>query len=102
MLEDIPHIPVLYKEVVESFKDIEDGVVVDCTMGYGGHSALLLENLKEIKLIGIDQDKTAIEFSTNRLKPFKDRVEIRKGRFSEVLIEILDTKFLSQYSSADY
>ena len=90
LLNNSPHIPVLYKEVVKSFKDIEDGVVVDCTMGYGGHSALLLENLKEKKLIGIDQDKTAIEFSTNRLKPFKDRVEIRKGRFSEVLKEILD------------
>jgi 16S rRNA (cytosine1402-N4)-methyltransferase len=86
----IPHIPVLYKEVTEIFKDIKDGVIVDCTMGYAGHSSLILQNNKNIKLIGIDQDQTAIDFSKERLKPFKDRVEIRKGRFSEVLKEISD------------
>jgi len=53
-------------------------------MGYAGHSSLILETNKNIRLIGIDQDQTAINFSTKRLEPFKERVEIRKGRFSEV------------------
>ena len=86
-----PHIPVLYNEVIDIFKEIDNGVIVDCTMGYAGHSGLILKNNPNIKLIGIDQDKTAIEFSKERLKPFKDRVEIKKGRFSEVLKEILKT-----------
>jgi 16S rRNA (cytosine1402-N4)-methyltransferase len=86
-----PHIPVLYNEVVDIFKEIDNGVIVDCTMGYAGHCGLILKNNPNIKLIGIDQDKTAIEFSKERLKPFKDRVEIKKGRFSEVLKEILKT-----------
>ena len=86
-----PHIPVLYNEVVDIFKEIDNGVIVDCTMGYAGHSSLILKNNPNIKLIGIDQDKTAIEFSKERLKPFKDRVEIKKRRFSEVLKEILKT-----------
>jgi len=90
--ENTPHIPVLYKEVVQSFKGIKGGVIVDCTMGYGGHSSLLLENYPDIKLIGIDQDQTAIDFSTKRLKPFGNRVKIKKGRFSEVLKEILNEK----------
>ncbi len=90
MSENIPHIPVLYNEVLESFAHIDKGVVVDCTMGYGGHSSLLLEHNPNIELIGIDQDKTAIEFSTKRLAKYGNRVEIRKGRFSDVLKNILD------------
>lgn len=87
-MQDIPHIPVLYREVEETFKDIHDGIIIDCTMGYAGHSSLILETNKNIKLIGIDQDQTAIDFSTKRLEPFKDRVEIKKGRFSLMAEEI--------------
>ncbi len=90
MIQDIPHIPVLYREVLAAFDDVEDGIIVDCTMGYGGHSALLLENKPHIKLIGIDQDQTAIDFSTQRLSIYKDRVSIKKGRFSKVIKEILE------------
>jgi len=88
-LQEIPHIPVLYREVMEVFSDIEDGIVIDCTMGYGGHSSMILKANPNIKLIAIDQDQTAIDFSTNRLAEFGDRVSIRKGRFSSVIKEIL-------------
>ena len=88
-VQNIPHIPVLYREVVELFQDLESGVVIDCTMGYGGHSSMILEANPNIKLIAIDQDETAIEFSTKRLEPYKERVEIKKGRFSQVIKEIL-------------
>ncbi len=96
MIQDIPHIPVLYREVLEAFDDVQDGIIVDCTMGYGGHSSLLLENKPNIKLIGIDQDQTAIDFSTQRLSVFGDRVEIKKGRFSKVIKEILEEYDISQ------
>jgi len=89
-VQDIPHIPVLYREVVTAFKDITDGIIIDCTMGYGGHSSLLLEENPNIKLIAIDQDQTAIDFSTRRLASFGERVTIKKGRFSEVIKEILN------------
>jgi 16S rRNA (cytosine1402-N4)-methyltransferase len=95
-MQDIPHIPVLYREVLSAFDDVEDGIIVDCTMGYGGHSSLLLENKPNIKLIGIDQDQTAIDFSTKRLSSFSDRVQIKKGRFSKVIKEILQENDPSQ------
>lgn len=95
-MENIPHIPVLYREVVDTFNDIKEGIIIDCTMGYGGHSSLILENNPNIKLIAIDQDQTAIDFSSKRLKPFGDRVEIRKGRFSNVIKDIL-----REYNSED-
>jgi len=80
-----PHIPVLYNEVVEVFSDLKSGYIIDCTLGYGGHSEALLKNLSNIKLIGIDQDSEALEFSKKRLKSFKKRVVFEKGRFSSVI-----------------
>ncbi len=88
-MSEIPHIPVLYREVVDAFAGIEEGVIVDCTMGYGGHSSMLLEANEKIRLIGIDQDQTAIDFSSKRLAPFGDRARIKKGRFSDVIKTII-------------
>ena len=95
-MQEIPHIPVLYREVVDAFNNLGDGIVIDCTMGYGGHSSLILESNPNIKLIAIDQDQTAIDFSTKRLEKFGERVSIRKGRFSSVIKEIL-----SEVNAAD-
>ena len=89
-MQDIPHIPVLYREVIDTFSNIESGIIIDCTMGYGGHSSMILEANPNIKLIAIDQDQTAIDFSTERLAKYGKRVSIRKGRFSNVIKEILE------------
>jgi len=88
-VQEIPHTPVLYREVVDTFDGIQEGIVIDCTMGYGGHSSLLLESNPHIRLIAIDQDQTAIDFSTKRLAKYGERVSIKKGRFSKVIEEIL-------------
>ncbi len=88
-VQETPHIPVLYREVVDAFAPCDKGILVDCTMGYGGHSSLLLDNKPSVSLIGIDQDPTAIAFSSQRLAPYDDRVEIRQGRFSEVAREVM-------------
>ena len=88
-MQNIPHIPVLYREVVTAFENIDEGIIIDCTMGYGGHSSMILDANPNIKLIAIDQDQTAIDFSSKRLEKYGDRVEIRKGRFSNVIKDIL-------------
>lgn len=89
-MQNIPHVPVLYREVIDAFKDIDSGVVIDCTMGYGGHSSMILEANPHAKLIAIDQDQTAIDFSTQRLEKYNGRVEIKKGRFSAIIKDILN------------
>jgi 16S rRNA (cytosine1402-N4)-methyltransferase len=89
-LSESPHIPVLYREVIDAFAGLDEGIIVDCTMGYGGHSSMLLEANEKITLIGIDQDQTAIDFSARRLAPFGDRARIKKGRFSEVIKTIIE------------
>ena len=88
-MQNIPHVPVLYREVIETFENIKSGVVIDCTMGYGGHASMILDANPNIRLIAIDQDQTAIDFSTKRLEKYGKRVEIRKGRFSHVIKDIL-------------
>ncbi len=88
-LQNIPHVPVLYREVISTFCNLEEGVVIDCTMGYAGHSSMILDSNENIKLIAIDQDQTAIDFSKKRLHRYGDRVEIKKGRFSSVIKDII-------------
>lgn len=80
-----PHIPVLLAEVKEAFEHIEEGYIIDCTLGYGGHSEALLEAHPNITLIGCDQDEEALAFSAKRLERFKERVILEHGNFSTVI-----------------
>ncbi|MDD3343992.1 MAG: 16S rRNA (cytosine(1402)-N(4))-methyltransferase RsmH [Sulfurospirillaceae bacterium] len=82
---EIPHIPVLLEEVKDVFKSIEEGYIVDCTLGYGGHSEALLEQNEHIKLIGCDQDEEALNFSKTRLSRFGKRVNFEHGNFASVI-----------------
>lgn len=82
---NIPHIPVLYKETLEVFKDINDGYVIDCTTGFAGHSSGLLISNENIKLICNDQDDEALAFSKKRLEEFSSRVTFNKGNFEHVI-----------------
>ncbi|WP_428026703.1 16S rRNA (cytosine(1402)-N(4))-methyltransferase RsmH [Arcobacter sp.] len=81
----IPHIPVLYKETLKVFENIDNGYIIDCTLGYAGHSEGLLQQNSNVKLICNDQDNEALEFSKIRLEPFLDRVIFNKGNFETVL-----------------
>jgi 16S rRNA (cytosine1402-N4)-methyltransferase len=82
---NIPHIPVLYKETLEVFENIDSGYILDCTLGYAGHSEGLLKQNSNVKLICNDQDSEALEFSKKRLEPFLNRVVFNKGNFETVL-----------------
>jgi len=89
-MQKSPHIPVLYREVTEAFARCDEGIIIDCTLGYGGHTSLLLDANVKRHLVGIDQDSTAIAFSTERLESYGDRVSIRQGRFSDVAKIVLN------------
>jgi len=84
-----PHIPVLLQEVVDTFADIKEGAIIDCTLGYAGHSSAILKTNLNVSIIGIDQDITAIEYSTKRLQAFGNRVKIVQGSFGKKITEVL-------------
>ena len=84
------HLPVLAAPVLEGFAELAplleargDGLLIDCTLGGGGHSALLLEAHPRLRLIGLDQDPTARAAAAERLAPFGERVTIVPTNFAD-------------------
>lgn len=83
------HEPVLFSEVLEALEpNRDDGVLVDATVGLGGHAEALLERNPDVRLVAIDRDPEALERSRQRLGRFGDRVTFVRGRH-ESLIDIL-------------
>jgi len=80
-----PHIPVLLNEVLESFNGVPEGYFVDCTLGYAGHSFEVLKQYARLKHIGIDRDREALAFSSEKLEPFKERSILYRGTFATLL-----------------
>ncbi len=77
------HESVLLHEVIDGL-DIKDGdVVLDMTLGAGGHSLAILESGKNIRLIGIDQDDAAIAIAKETLGQWKEKITIVKGNFRD-------------------
>jgi 16S rRNA (cytosine1402-N4)-methyltransferase len=62
----------------------ENPVLVDATLGLGGHSYALLDRFPNLKIIGIDRDKSAIEQAKSRLSNFGDRIQIAHAVFDHI------------------
>ena len=65
------HVPVMLEEVVSLFSPLKDGVIVDATLGGGGHTAALLARLHDsVSILGIDRDPAAVDrmFGHGRLR----------------------------------
>ena len=84
------HVSVLLNECIENLAIKPDGIYVDGTLGLGGHSYEIASRLTTGQLIGIDRDLTAIERAGKRLEPFKERVKLVHGNFSDT-VAILDS-----------
>ena len=90
LVQAFDHVPVLAAQVMASFAALEPllqerggGLLIDCTLGGGGHSALLLEAHPSLHLVGLDQDPTARQAAAERLAPFADRVTIFATNFAD-------------------
>lgn len=70
------HYSVMQNEVLDYLvPKREDAVLVDCTLGEGGHSSLFLEKYPSLKVIGLDRDSKILEKARFRLAPYGDRFE---------------------------
>ena len=78
------HESVLEKEVIQNFNFLGGSLIVDGTLGDGGHAELLLKNTTRIRVLGIDRDVRAIERAEKRLAPFRDRITLVQGNFSDI------------------
>jgi 16S rRNA (cytosine1402-N4)-methyltransferase len=79
------HVPVFLKEVLFWLIYRRPIVILDCTVGYGGHAEMFLKSSDSaVRLIGLDQDSQAIAFSRERLMEFGERVVLRKGNYRDL------------------
>ena len=88
----IPHIPVLLERCVELLapaltRTAPDGagaVLVDATLGAGGHAERFLDRFAGLRLIGLDRDPDALDLAGRRLSRFGDRVELVRTRYDGI------------------
>ena len=86
------HTPVLLRRCCDllapAIEGRPDAVVVDATLGMGGHTEELLRRFENLTVVGLDQDAGAVEKAAERLTPFGSRIlieHVRNDRLAEVL-----------------
>jgi 16S rRNA (cytosine1402-N4)-methyltransferase len=92
MNQAFPHEPVMAEEVVGLFATVPPGLILDTTLGGGGHSAALLAANPAIGILGIDRDPAAVSAASDALSPFDGRVTIRRSRFDSLAQVVADTQ----------
>jgi len=92
-VERATHVPVLLDEVRSLLRPERGGTFVDCTLGLGGHSRMLLES-GATRVIGIDRDTDAIAIARETLAEFGDRVTFVHADYREVAA-VLETQGVS-------
>lgn len=75
------HKSVLLEECIDNLKLQDTSVVVDATLGYGGHSSEILKRVSNGFLYAFDQDQEAINYSDKRLSKIASNYEIIKSNF---------------------
>lgn len=82
------HISVLLNESISSLNLKENSIIVDATLGYGGHSSNILERIDKGYLFAFDQDSEAIRYSTDRLRHIGTNFTIIKSNFVNMKAEL--------------
>ena len=82
--EEFSHQPVMAREVVDALRPVPPGLVIDATVGGGGHGVAVLGSRPDVHLLGIDRDPDALAAAARRLAPFGARVRLVHARFDEL------------------
>lgn len=104
MVDDSPdfgHVPVLLDRCVElltpaltrNHADGAGAVLLDATLGAGGHAERFLTDLPGLRLIGLDRDPSALEIARARLAPFADRVTLVHTRYDGIAAALAESGY---------
>ncbi len=85
---EIKHKSVLLNECIDNLLLKDNSVIVDCTLGYGGHSSEILKRINKGFLFAFDQDMDAIKYSTDRLSSISNNFEIINSNFVNIKKEL--------------
>ncbi|GAA1185073.1 16S rRNA (cytosine(1402)-N(4))-methyltransferase RsmH [Streptomyces hebeiensis] len=86
-MNQVRHVPVMLQRCLDLLAPAlaEPGaVVVDCTLGLGGHSEALLATFPSARLIALDRDQEALRLSAERLAPYGDRATLVHAVYDEL------------------
>jgi 16S rRNA (cytosine1402-N4)-methyltransferase len=81
------HEPVMVREVLEALASAAAGVILDGTLGGGGHAEAMLVTWPECRVLGVDRDPEALKAAAERLTPFSKRVRFLNMRFDRVMTD---------------
>jgi 16S rRNA (cytosine1402-N4)-methyltransferase len=92
MNQAFPHEPVMTDEVVGLLAPVPPGLVLDTTVGGGGHSAALLAADPALTVLGLDRDPAAVAAASEVLSAFGSRAVIRQSRFDALAEVVADVQ----------
>ena len=84
------HKSVLLNECIQNLNLKDDSIIVDCTLGYGGHSSEILKRIPKGFLYAFDQDKEAIQSASQRLNEINCNYQIINDNFVNIDKYIID------------
>lgn len=87
------HYSVLLNESIDGLNIKSDGIYVDATLGYGGHSEAILKKLTDGYLIAFDSDQEAIDYSRDRLSKISNNFKLIHSNFENMKSELNELGF---------
>ena len=78
------HRPVMVDQVLEVLRNAPSGIILDATLGGGGHTEAILEARDDVRVVGIDRDDQALAAAGSRLAPFGDRIQLERCAFVDL------------------
>ena len=96
MSTELKHVPVALERCIELLAPVitknSSPVIIDCTLGLGGHAKVLLERFSNLHLIGIDRDQSALDLAAKTLSPMIDRVSLVHATYDQIEQILADLK----------
>ncbi len=77
------HVPVLSNELISGLAICPGGIYLDATLGFGGHTQLILAAAPDVKVVAIDQDEQAIAYCQTSLTYYSSNIQFWHGNFAD-------------------
>jgi 16S rRNA (cytosine1402-N4)-methyltransferase len=88
-MNDTPHQPVLYKEIIHALQPTSGGRYVDGTLGAGGHARGIMEaSAPDGQLLGLDVDPQALAIARRNLAPYEHRIHLAQASYTSLLAQL--------------
>ncbi len=93
-MNDSPHKPVLYKEIIHALQPRRGGRYVDGTLGAGGHARGILEaSAPDGQLLGLDVDPQALAIARETLAPYENRIHLVQASYTTLSAQLKNLKW---------